>query len=173
MAAARESAKRKDKEGWRFTLQAPDYFAVMTYLDNAALRRHVYDAFSVRAAEGEHDNRALVVRILELRRQKAELLGFANFADLVLEDRMAHTGASALGFLEDLKAQNRPPLPRGEPGTARIPPHPRRPRRARVAALGRRLLRREAARRALTISTKRRCAPTSRSSAWSTGCSTW
>ena len=39
VAAARESAERKGKEGWRFTLQAPDYFAVMTYLDNAAIRR--------------------------------------------------------------------------------------------------------------------------------------
>ncbi len=45
------------------------------------------------------------MRILELRREKAALLGFANFADLVLEDRMAHTGERALTFLEDLKAK--------------------------------------------------------------------
>jgi oligopeptidase A len=105
IASARQSAQRKGLEGWRFTLQAPDYFAVMTYLDDSAIRRKVYDAFSVRATEGGRDNRPLLARILELRREKAALLGFANFADLVLEDRMAHSGARALAFLEDLKAK--------------------------------------------------------------------
>ena len=51
VAAARESAARKGLEGWRFTLQAPDYLAVMTYLDDAAIRRKVYEAYSVRATE--------------------------------------------------------------------------------------------------------------------------
>jgi len=105
VTTARESAQRKGIDGWRFTLQAPDYFAVMTYLDDATIRRKVYDAFSVRATEEGRDNRPLVSRILELRRAKAELLGFHNFADLVLEDRMAHTGAHALDFLENLKAK--------------------------------------------------------------------
>jgi oligopeptidase A len=105
VTVARESAARKGKEGWRFTLQAPDYFAVMTYLENAAIRRRVYEVFSVRATSGAHDNRPLVARILELRQAKARLLGFANFADLVLEDRMAHNSGRALAFLDDLKAK--------------------------------------------------------------------
>ena len=105
VAAARESAARKGREGWRFTLQAPDYFAVMTYLDNAAIRRRVYEAYSVRGTEGPWDNRPLIRRILELRAEKARLLGFRDFADLVLEDRMAHDGARAMAFLEDLKAK--------------------------------------------------------------------
>ena len=105
VASARESAVRKNQEGWRFTLHAPDYFAVMTYLDDAAIRRQVYEAYTVRGAEGEWDNRPLIQRILELRQEKAALLGFANFADLVLEDRMAHSGAHATQFLEDLKAK--------------------------------------------------------------------
>jgi oligopeptidase A len=105
VAAARDSAERKGLEGWRFTLQAPDYLAVMTYMDNAAARRHLYQAYSVRATEEGRNNRPLVARILELRREKARLLGFADFADLVLEDRMAHNGARALHFLEDLKAK--------------------------------------------------------------------
>jgi oligopeptidase A len=104
-ASARESAKRKGREGWRFTLQAPDYLAVMTYLDDAAVRRKVYEAYAVRATERERDNRALVRRILELRAEKARLLGFGDFADFVLEDRMAHTGGRALAFLEDLKTK--------------------------------------------------------------------
>ncbi|HKE28883.1 MAG TPA: M3 family metallopeptidase [Bryobacteraceae bacterium] len=105
VTSARESAARKGKEGWRFTLQAPDHFAVMTYLDNGPIRRQLYQAYCVRATESERDNRPLIVRILELRQQKAELLGFADFADLVLEDRMAHTGARAMTFLEDLLAK--------------------------------------------------------------------
>ena len=103
--AARESAVRKNLEGWRFTLQAPDYFAVMTYLDNEDIRRNVYEAFSVRATADERDNRPIITRILELRREKATLLGYRDFADLVLEDRMAHNGARALAFLEDLKSK--------------------------------------------------------------------
>jgi oligopeptidase A len=105
LASARESAARKGREGWRFTLHAPDYFAVMTYLDNSPIRRKMYEAYSVRAASGDWDNRPILTRVIELRREKAVLLGFSNFADLVLEDRMAHTGARALEFLEDLKAK--------------------------------------------------------------------
>ncbi len=105
IAGARESASRKGLEGWRFTLQAPDYLAVMTYMDNAATRRHFYLTYAVRATEEARNNRPMISRILELRREKARLLGFADFADLVLEDRMAHNGAHALVFLEDLKAK--------------------------------------------------------------------
>jgi oligopeptidase A len=105
VASARESAERKGLEGWRFTLQAPDYTAVMTYLDDAAIRRQMYEAFAIRATKGAQDNRPIIVRILELRREKAALLRFANFADLVLEDRMAHSGERALSFLEDMKVK--------------------------------------------------------------------
>jgi len=105
LAAARESARRKGKEGWRFTLQAPDYFAVMTYLDNAEIRRHVYEAYAVRATEPERDNRPIIRRILELRQAKAQLLGYRDFADLALEDRMAHSGSQAMAFLEDLRSK--------------------------------------------------------------------
>jgi len=101
--SARQSAERKGKQGWRFTLQGPDYVAVMTYLDHPGIRRQMYEAYAVRATEPERDNRPLLPRILELRREKAHLLGFRDFADLVLEDRMAHTGARALSFLEELK----------------------------------------------------------------------
>ena len=108
VASARQSALRKGRDGWRFTLQGPDYIAVMTYLDNPEIRRQMYKAYSVRAATGDKDNRPLLTRILELRREKARLLGFENFADLVLEDRMAHNAARAMAFLEDLKAKTEP-----------------------------------------------------------------
>lgn len=105
IAAARASAESKGVKGWRFTLQAPSYLALMTYLDDAPIREQVYRAYGTRSTAGAHDNRAIVGRILELRREKATLLGFASFADLVLEDRMAHSGDRAKKFLIDLKVK--------------------------------------------------------------------
>ncbi len=96
----------------------------MTYLDDAAIREQVWRAYNTRAASGEHDNRALMAKILELRNEKARLLGFRDFADLVLDDRMAHTGERAQNFLDDLRAQNRAALSRGESGAGGL----RRPR---------------------------------------------
>ncbi len=103
LEAARESAARKNLDGWRFTLQAPSFGPLMMYLDDASIREDVYRAYVTRAVTGDFDNRPLVSRILELRREKAKLLGYTNFADLVLEDRMAHTGDAALTFLTDLR----------------------------------------------------------------------
>jgi oligopeptidase A len=108
IAAARQSAQQKGVAGWRFTLQAPSYTAVMTYMDDAAVREQMYRAYGTRATCGECDNQPLIVRIIELRRQKARLLGFADFADYVLHDRMARTGARAMQFLTDLQAKTVP-----------------------------------------------------------------
>ncbi len=105
VAAARQSAESKGAAGWRFTLQAPSYIPVMTYLDDAGIRERLYRVYTTRAAAGAWDNRPLLVRLLELRREKARLLGYRDFADLVLEDRMAHTGARAQEFLEDLRGK--------------------------------------------------------------------
>src|SRR5690349_14997293 len=59
VAMARASAASKGLTGasWRFTLQAPSYIALMTYLDDAEIRRQVYEAFATRAIESKHDNR--------------------------------------------------------------------------------------------------------------------
>ncbi|HML16097.1 MAG TPA: M3 family metallopeptidase [Bryobacteraceae bacterium] len=108
IAAARASAESKGREGWRFTLQGPSYLAVMTYLDDIVIREQVWRAFNTRASTGEHDNRPLIVKILALRKEKARLLGFHDFADLVLDDRMAHKGARAQAFLEDLREKTEP-----------------------------------------------------------------
>ncbi len=105
MARASAASKGLDAPAWRFTLQAPSYVALMTYLDDAAIRRQVYEAYVNRALEGEHDNRPVIRRILELRLEKAKLLKYRDFADLVLEDRMAHTGERARTFLLDLKSK--------------------------------------------------------------------
>jgi oligopeptidase A len=106
--AARESAKSKGVEGWRFTLQAPSYTAVMTYLDERTTREQTYRAYMSRAANGELDNRPIIGRVVELRQEKAALLGFASFADLVLDDRMAQNGERARRFVDDLYGRTRP-----------------------------------------------------------------
>jgi len=100
--AARASAKAKSKEGWRFTLQAPSYLALMTYLDDAAVRERFYRAYQTRAASGGYDNHHIVPKVLALRQEKARVLSFADFADMALVDRMARSGARAMQFLEDL-----------------------------------------------------------------------
>ena len=105
VAAARASAESKGQSGWRFTLHGPSYLALMTYLDDAPIREKVWRAYNTRAASEAYDNRGLLAEILRLRREKANLLGFRDFADLVLDDRMAHTGAAAQTFLEGLRVK--------------------------------------------------------------------
>ncbi|MET0339410.1 MAG: M3 family metallopeptidase [Polyangiales bacterium] len=106
--AAKESATARGKDGWRFTLQQPSYVAVLTYADDRALREQLYRAFNTRATSGQFDNRALIADILKLRGEKAALLGFANFADLNLEDRMAKTGKRAQQFIAELREATDP-----------------------------------------------------------------
>lgn len=103
MARSSAASKGLAEPSWRFTLQGPSYLAVMTYLDDAELRRKIYETFVNRATEEKYDNRPVLRRILELRLEKAHLLGYRDFADLVLEDRMARTGERAQDFLRDLK----------------------------------------------------------------------
>jgi oligopeptidase A len=105
IAAARQSAEQKNVQGWRFTLQAPSYTAVMTYLDDPAIREEIWRAYATRAASGKFDNREIIGRVLQLRQEKAALVGFRDFADFVLADRMAKTGECARGFLAELKSK--------------------------------------------------------------------
>jgi oligopeptidase A len=106
--AAREAAREKGIDGWRFTLHAPSYIPLMTYLDDASLREKVWRAYDTRASYGPHDNRHLVRRILELRQEKARLLGFTDFSDLVLADRMAENGERASDFVRRLRERTEP-----------------------------------------------------------------
>lgn len=104
-AAAHRGAEAKQLAGWRFTLHQPSQEPFMTYLDDGALRRELWQAAIAVGATEPHDNTALVGRILSLRAEKAALLGKAHFADLVLERRMAKTGERALAFLDDLRGR--------------------------------------------------------------------
>jgi len=107
LAQARQAAEAAGKEGWLINLQFPSYLAIMTYADNRDLRREHYEAFCTRASDqgphaGEWDNSELMERILALRHEKAQLLGFANYADYSLATKMAQSADDVIGFLEDL-----------------------------------------------------------------------
>jgi oligopeptidase A len=104
--AARASAEAKGKAGWRFTLQAPSMIPVLTYLDDAQIRRDVWHASNTRATVEPYDNRPVMAEILRLRSARARLLGFADFSDLVLADRMAKHGARARAFVDELRSKS-------------------------------------------------------------------
>jgi oligopeptidase A len=104
---AREEAEARQQRGYRFTLQAPSMIPLVTYADDAELRRTLTVASDRRATSGDWQNPPLVAKIIELRREQAKLLGFRSFADLVLDDRMAKTGAAARRFVDDLAARCR------------------------------------------------------------------
>ena len=107
-AAANARAKGHEAPAWRFTLQFPSMFPLMQHLDDDAIRRQVWEASSKVGAVGDFDNTALVWKILALRHEKAAILGHEHFADLTLQRRMAKTGATALGFIDDLHRRIRP-----------------------------------------------------------------
>ncbi|RTR25458.1 M3 family metallopeptidase [Deinococcus radiophilus] len=110
--ATRVDAEERGKEGHRLTLHAPVLQPILIYADDRELRRELWQANALVGQQPERDNRPLVRRILELRREKAELLGYRNFADLVLEDRMAGSGDAALAFERDLETKTRPAFER-------------------------------------------------------------
>jgi oligopeptidase A len=107
-AQARAAAQAKNVDGWRFTLQVPSYQPFMQYSARRDLRQRMYHAYMNRASSGEHDNRPLIKRILQLRRELARILGFKDYADLSLEESMVGTGARAVQFEQDLAARTRP-----------------------------------------------------------------
>lgn len=106
IAAAAEDAKSKDHEGeWRFTQQFPSMYPVLQYAEDEALRKEIWEGSTTIGFTGERDNSTLIWEIIRLREEKAKLLGHSNFADSVLERRMAKSGATALDFTEKLHAQ--------------------------------------------------------------------
>ncbi len=107
-ARARADAEAKgmgtaDHPAWRFTLHMPSQEPLMTYVADEALRREVWHAAVSVGSTPPHDNTPLISRILELRAERARLLGKEHFADLVLARRMAKSGERALGFIDDLR----------------------------------------------------------------------
>ena len=135
---ARAAAEKDGMAGWKLVLQAPCYVPVMQYADNRALREVMYRGWATRASEefagafaakagfeartngvpGEAppaadqlagwDNTPLIVRILRLRREAAQLLGYASHAEVSLVAKMAESPRQVIAFLEDLAARAMP-----------------------------------------------------------------
>ena len=107
LTQAKQAAKSQNKDGWVISLQFPSYIAVMTYADNRELRKEHYTAFATRASElgqnaGEWDNSSIMEQTLALRHEKAQLLGFKNYAELSLATKMADDTSEVINFLENL-----------------------------------------------------------------------
>lgn len=99
---------KPEENNWLITLQYPSYLAVMTYADDRELRREHYTAFATRASEGDFDNTEIMEQILVLRHEEAQLLGFANYAELSLATKMANSSDEVISFLEDLAQKSLP-----------------------------------------------------------------
>jgi oligopeptidase A len=112
--AAQAAAQAEGKSGFKLTLKLPCYLPVMQFATSGALRERLYRAYSTRAsdqAEGEarkYDNTAVMHQILALRREEAQLLGYANFGELSLVPKMADTPTQVIQFLRTLAAKAHP-----------------------------------------------------------------
>lgn len=109
LEAAEQAAKEKNLEGWVFTQQGPSYTALLTYCKDRALRKEMYMAYNTKSAHGgETDNSQLVVKLVNLRQQMAQLLGYENYAVYALEERMAEKPANVYDLLDKLLVAYKP-----------------------------------------------------------------
>lgn len=113
LALARQTAAKAGIDGYRLTLDYPCYMPVMTYCDNRELRQELYAAYVTRASDqgpdaGRYDNSDNIERILALRHELANCLGFDNYAEYSLETKMAPSVHEVVAFLEQLAEQSRP-----------------------------------------------------------------
>ena len=100
LAIAHEKAVRKGSDGWLFDLSQPSYLAVLTYADNRDLRKEFYIKYNTRAYKDAFDNQQTIKMILKDRYELARLLGYGNYAEYALENRMAEK-VSRVYDLED------------------------------------------------------------------------
>ena len=117
IAAAADTAKQKNLEGWAFTLHFPSYYPVMQYSENRALRQLMYQAYVTRASELapqftngklEWDNAENMLAQLRLRDEEARMLGFGNYAALSIAPKMANTVSEVDQFLGDIAKKSKP-----------------------------------------------------------------
>ncbi|MDD4144150.1 MAG: M3 family metallopeptidase [Prolixibacteraceae bacterium] len=100
---ASAKAKEKNKGGWIFDITMPSYLPFMKYADNRELRKELYMAYSSKSFKGnEYDNRENIRKIVNLRLEMANLLGYPDYASYVLERRMATNSEGVYKLLDDL-----------------------------------------------------------------------
>lgn len=107
--AAKNLAEQQEKQGWIFTLDFPSYLPFVTYAQNRELRKEIAIANGKKGFQNnEYNNEEIVLKIVKLRNQRAQLLGYKNHATFVLEERMAQNPEKVLSFLNDLLIKAKP-----------------------------------------------------------------
>lgn len=105
----REEAKERNLDGFVVTLQYPSFLPLMTYAENRELRKELALANGKKSFNNnEFDNQNLIKEIINLKKEKAELLGYKTYADYVLEERMAKEPAKVKTFLNELLEKAKP-----------------------------------------------------------------
>lgn len=103
LESAAQIAEEKGTEGWAFTLQAPSYIPLMTYCANRELRKEVYMAYQTQCShDNEYNNEEIVKRIVNIRMEIAQLMGYKTYADYVLQKRMAENSGNVYKLLNQL-----------------------------------------------------------------------
>ncbi|GAB5472592.1 MAG: M3 family metallopeptidase [Maribacter sp.] len=106
---ASQLARSKEKKGWLITLDYPSYVPFMKYAKNRELRKELSLAFGSKAFKGDaYDNQETVLKIANLRHERATLLGYSTHAHFVLEERMAETPEKVHSFLNELLDKAKP-----------------------------------------------------------------
>ncbi|WP_282636217.1 M3 family metallopeptidase [Sphingobacterium thalpophilum] len=104
-AAAEEATAKGKKDKWVFTLQNPSIMPFLQYAKNRELRKQIWDAYQMRGNhDNTSDNKEIIQKIVNLRLQKAKLLGYASHANYVLEESMAKTPENVYALLNKLWA---------------------------------------------------------------------
>lgn len=107
--AAAQAAREKNLEGWLFTLDFPSYSPFMTYAENRKLREKMYKAKNTLCTKDNSENNLEICkRLINIRREMAQLLGFTDYADYVLQHRMAANAENVYKLLDDLIAAYKP-----------------------------------------------------------------
>jgi peptidyl-dipeptidase Dcp len=108
--AAAQIAEEKGQPGkWAFTLDYPSYIPAMTYAKNRELRKQLFIAYNTKCSKGDElDNKEIIKNILKLKEKRAQLLGYKNHAEFVLEERMAKSPKEVSAFLESLLEKAKP-----------------------------------------------------------------
>ena len=106
---AAEEARSREKKGWVFTLDYPSYVPFMTYAENRSLREKMSNAFGrLGFQDNPQNNNETVLKIVQLRKNRAALLGYDSHASFVLEERMAQSEENVQNFLNQLTEKAKP-----------------------------------------------------------------
>lgn len=109
IVAAKEAADEKGYPGkWVFTLDYPSYGPFLQYCEDRELRKEIWTASVLRCMNGEFDNRDNIIKSLQLRKQRAQLIGYADHPSFVLEQRMAKSPEKVMSFINEIAEKAMP-----------------------------------------------------------------